>query len=649
MYVYLKDFLFVFLMLISFVFSLIKRKPLFSNSMLVFAGSWLSFNMPTFTDPDQSHIFRFRMLPLRRFLCPTFLGVPLVFWNFLSPVVSKASGRPNVLFIAIDDLNDWVGCLAGHPQAKTPNLDRLAASGVLFTNAHCDAPACNPSRTAVFTGISPHRSGLYRNNQKMREVMPDVELLPKTFSKAGYWSAGSGKMLHYFIDAQSWDEYFPTKESENPFPDTMGPPKRPVSLPRGGPWQYYETDWGAIDATDEEYGGDYSVAQWVSGHLSKKQDKPFFLACGIYRPHEPWFVPKKYFDAFPIDEIQLPPGYRKDDLEDLPSTAKSLARNRYFTHIQAHNQWKRGIQGYLASIYFADAMLGRVLNALENGPHADKTIVALWSDHGWHLGEKEHWQKFTMWRVCSRVPLILRVPKDAPGLLSGTRKASCSKSVNLRSLAPTLLELCGLPPRRVHDGPSLVPLLANPKADWPHVALTHLHVPASYGLSSESWRYIHYSDEEEELYDVANDPHEWNNLALREQHRETLKRLRSLGPKVFAKPIEPKISSLPALTWKPLAKGSKTPSSKPDGGAFDVIFVNRSKDKVQLFWMDRKGGRKSYAVIESGKFYRQRTRPGAVWMIAEADSASAHALGFFVVGDRSARAVVPPDLTGNTD
>ena len=556
-------------------------------------------------------------------------------------ICGQATERPNVLFIAIDDLNDWVGCLGGHPQAKTPNLDRLAAAGTLFTNAHCDAPACNPSRTAVFTGISPHRSGLYRNGQKMREALPDAELLPKTFSKAGYHSSGSGKMLHYFIDARSWDEYFPPKETENPFPDTLGPPKRPVSLPRGGPWQYYETDWGPIDATEKEYGGDYSVAEWVGERLSKKQDKPFFLACGIYRPHEPWFVPKKYFDAFPLDKIQLPPGYRADDLDDLSPVAKNLANNRYFPHIRAQKQWKQGIQGYLASIYFADAMLGRVLDALEKGPHADNTIVALWSDHGWHLGEKEHWQKFTTWRVCSRVPLILRVPKGVPGLASGTQPASCAKPVNLRSLAPTLLQLCGLPPRKVHDGPSLVPLLTNPKAEWSHVALTHLHHPGSYGLSVEGWRYLRFKDDAEELYDMANDPHEWNNLAPLDKHRKTLDRLRSLAPKTFAKPVEPKVDSLPALRWKPLAKGAKAPSSKPDGGSFEVIFVNRSKGKVQLLWMDRTGGRKPYAVISPSGHYRQRTRPGAVWMIAEVESGAGRSLGYFEVGDRSARAVIP--------
>ncbi len=332
--------------------------------------------------------------------------------------------KPNVLFISVDDLNDWIGCLGGHPQAKTPNIDRLAASGMLFTNAHCAAPACNPSRTAIMTGISPHQSGLYDNRQKMRELLPDAELMPKFFSRHGYWSAGSGKILHYFIDAQSWDEYYPPKETEDPFPRTLYPEKRPVSLPRGGPWQYVETDWGPLDATDEEFGGDWLVSKWIGEQLGKEHDKPFFLACGIYRPHEPWFVPKKYFDLFPLEEIQLPPGYREDDLDDLPPAGKKRGPNRYFAHIRAHHQWKQGIQGYLASIAFADAMVGRVLDALESGPNRDHTIVVLWSDHGWHLGEKQHWQKYTAWRVCTRVPLIIRVPAGTVGLANGTRRGS---------------------------------------------------------------------------------------------------------------------------------------------------------------------------------------------------------------------------------
>lgn len=549
--------------------------------------------------------------------------------------------KPNVLFIAIDDLNDWVGCLSGHPQSKTPNLDRLAASGVLFDNAHCPAPACNPSRTAVFTGISPHVSGLYRNEQKMRDAMPKVELLPKTFSNAGYWTGGSGKMLHYFIDAPSWDEYFPKKESENPLPKTLGPPKRPLSLPRGGPWQYYETDWGPIDATDKEYGGDYSVAEWVGNRLSEKRDKPFFLACGIYRPHEPWFVPQKYFDAFPLEQIQLPLGYLAEDLEDLPEKGRQLAKNRYFEHIRAQGQWKQAIQGYLASIYFADAMLGRVLDALEKGPHANNTIVVLWSDHGWHLGEKEHWQKFTLWRACTRVPLIIRVPHETPGLPMGTHPSRCQKPVNILSLAPTLLELSGLPASRKHDGASLVPLLENPQANWPHISLTHLHHPGSFGLSDEGWRYVRYADGGEELYDMMKDPYEWRNLAGDKKHLRTLQRLRGKAPSTFAKLVKPKLASLPALVWKPLVKGAKIPPSKPDGGTFEVTFQNRSQTKVQLLWMDRSGKPRPYALIEPGGVKIQRTRPGAVWMIAEAEGLKEDPLGYFKVGDRRARAVVP--------
>lgn len=548
---------------------------------------------------------------------------------------------PNVLFIAMDDLNDWVGCLGGHPQARTPNLDRLAASGVLFANAHCSAPACNPSRTAIFTGMSPHRSGVYRNDQKMREVLPNVELLPKTFSRAGYWSAGSGKMLHYFIDARSWDQYFPAKETENPFPRTLYPKKRPVSLPVGGPWQYGETDWGPLDATDQQYGGDYLVAKWVEGELLKKQDKPFFLACGIYRPHEPWFVPKKYFEAFPLEKIQLPPGYREDDLDDLPPEGKRLGPNRYFAHIRAHQQWKQALQGYLASIYFADTMLGRVLDALEKGPHAANTIVVLWSDHGWHLGEKQHWQKFTTWRACSRVPLMIRVPAGTPGLPAGTRPATCQQATSLLSLAPTLLQLCGLPSQDQHDGPSLVPLLADPDADWSHVALTHLHQPGSFGLSQGNWRYIRYAGGGEELYDIKADPYEWKNLATVEDQQAVLERLRARSPKQFAELVKPKVESLPALKWKLLAAGKKAPPSKPDGNPFDVVFINRKDHDVALYWMDREGGRKRYALIAPGKYYRQQTRPGAVWMITRAESNDSPGIGYFEVGDRAARAVVP--------
>lgn len=551
---------------------------------------------------------------------------------------SCAADKPNVLFISVDDLNDWTGCLGGHPQAKTPNIDRLAASGVLFTNAHCPAPACNPSRGAIMTGISPHVSGLYDNRQSMREIMPDAELLPKYFSRHGYWSAGSGKILHYFTDAQSWDEYFPPKETEDPFPRTMYPKKRPVNLPVGGPWQYNETDWAALDATDEEFGGDWLVSKWIGEKLTQKHNKPFFLACGIYRPHEPWFVPKPYFDQFPIEDIQLPPGYREDDLDDLPPAGKKRGPNRYFPHILEHDQWKQGIQGYLASIAFADAMVGRVLDALEAGPNADNTIVVLWSDHGWHLGEKQHWQKFTGWRVCTRVPFIVRAPSGTPGLPQGTKAGStCSQPVNLLSLYPTLTSLSGLPDKKTNDAPSLIPLLENPQSDWPHVSVTHLGKPGSYGLSDKRWRYIQYENGDNELYDIDADRYEWTNLAADPKYADQVKRLKGRAPKKFAKHIAPSVESLPLLKWH-ATDGSSVPASKPDGNKFEVVFSNKSGQPAKVYWMDRKGNPKPYGTLEAGWRKPYGTRPGAVWLIMDGDE---RPLGYFRVGDRPAQAVIP--------
>lgn len=546
--------------------------------------------------------------------------------------------RPDILFIAIDDLNDWIGVMGGHPQALTPNLDRLARSSVLFTNAHCAAPACNPSRTAIFTGRSPHRSGLYDNRQSMREVLPDAEIIPKVFHRHGYYAAGSGKLLHYFIDAPSWDEYFPAAKTENPFPRTLYPEKRPVSLPVGGPWQYKETDWGALDAGDEEFGGDYLVAEWIGEQLPQPREQPLFLACGIYRPHEPWFVPRKYFEPFPLESIQLPPGYKADDLDDLPPEGKRRGPNRYFAHIQQEKQWKPAIQAYLASIHFADTMLGKVLDALEKSPRAENTVVVLWSDHGWHLGEKEHWQKYTAWRACTRVPLMLRVPKNSPALAEGTRPGLCDRPVNLLSLFPTLLDVCGLPAEPHHDGPSLLPLLKDPKAEWPHASVTYLADPGSYGLSTKRWRLVHYAGGDEELYDIENDPHEWTNLAEVPAHQAKRTELRELGPKTFALKPPPSLNALTSLKFNAL-NNKPAPASKPDGNPFAVVFLNKTRQPVKLWWMNRAGERQFYASISPAKNHRQQTRPGAVWLITDEKD---QGLGYFRIGDRTAKAIVKP-------
>lgn len=464
---------------------------------------------------------------------------------------NPAPKKPNVLFIAVDDLNDWIGCLGGHPLTKTPNLDRFAKSGILFTNAHCAAPVCNPSRVAVFTGVPPWKSGVYNNRQPMRRAMPDTVLIPRHFSQHGYWSAGSGKMLHYMIDPQSWDDYYPEKEKDDPFPPTYNPPNRPINLPVGGPWQYDQTDWASLDVTDEEYGGDFKVAEWVSKQLATPKQQPFFLSCGIYHPHEPWFVPSKYFEPFPIESIVPGPGYKEDDNDDLPPAGRKIAETPYFPHILKHKQWKNAIQAYLASIYYADTMIGHVLDALEKSPAKDNTIVVLWSDHGWHLGEKQHWQKFTGWRAVTRVPLIIKVPKGTPGLIDGTTAGEiCDRAVSLQDLFHTLNELCALPPSANPNSGriSLVPLLKNPKAEWPHAAICQLENPGDYSVSHESWRYIHYKEGEEELYDIAKDPHEWHNLLHQNptpEHRAKADELKAFGP---VNPAPPGPPALPKKT-----------------------------------------------------------------------------------------------------
>ena len=557
-----------------------------------------------------------------------------------SPPLGGAEPKPNVLFIALDDLNDWIGCLGGHPQTKTPNLDRFAASGVLFRNAYCPAASCNPSRTAIFSGLPPHRSGLYQNMQKLREVMPRAELLPHYFSNHGYWSAGSGKLLHYVIDPQSWDDYFPDKAKDDPFPRTFYPTPRPVSLPRGGPWQYVETDWAALDVTDEEFGGDWLVTKWIGEQLQRPHEKPVFLACGIYRPHEPWFVPKKYFEPFPLETIQHGPGVKEGDLDDVPAEGQRIARNRYFPHILENKQWERGIQAYLASIHFADAMLGRVLDALEKSPHRDNTIVVLWSDHGWHLGEKEHWQKFTGWRVCARVPLMIRVPKGAPGLAEGTTAGSvCDRPVSLVDLFGTLTDLCGLPPKADIESRSLTPLLRNPQAEWPHAAVTHLDRPQNYAVSTQRWRYIHYFDGGEELYDIETDPHEWTNLATKPEHAAKLAEMRLLASKHIA-PIhetQPGINAFKAEQDLSPIPGPPASASKVSERPVDLLFLNKKQTSVQLAWLDESGTRHKSGSVTGASRYLVHAQTGQTWLILDdKDIIVSH----LVAPDRPARIVI---------
>ncbi len=415
-------------------------------------------------------------------------------------MLCPAADKPNVLFIAIDDLNDWIGALGGHPQSSTPNLDRLAARGTLFTNGHCAAPACNPSRAALMTGIRPSTSGVYHNPQPWRKAMPNAVTLSQHFMQHGYTAMGAGKIYHgRYPDPASWDVYFPSKEK--PRPADPGPAGKPLNgIERTGHF-----DWGPLQVADDQM-SDHKVVEWVTDQLQQDRDKPFFLACGIFRPHLPWYVPQKYFDQFPLEGIQLPK-VLETDLDDVPAAGRKVAKpDKDHSRVLAHNQWKHAVQGYLASIAFTDAQVGRLLDALDTSPDKDNTIVVLWTDHGWHLGEKQHWRKFALWERATRTPMMFVVP----GLTQPGQR--CDRPVNLLDIYPTLVDICDLPARGELEGVSLKALLANANAEWDRPSLT-THGRNNHALRSERYRYIRYADGSEELYDHTADPNEWNNLA----------------------------------------------------------------------------------------------------------------------------------------
>lgn len=434
--------------------------------------------------------------------------------------VAEGEAKPNVLFIAIDDLNDWVGCMGGNPQAITPNIDRLAASGVKFVNAHCDSPACGPSRAALLTGIRPNRSGAYTNNHKiiMRSpVLRAATLLPQLFRENGYHVAGTGKIHHerwleYIGVADAWDEYWPSKKDGipySPWPRHEDGSPHPM---RGGPrdevdLRFKDFDWYPLTCDLSEM-AEVKSAGWIRQQLQQPHDKPFFLACGFQKPHVPWYVPKQFFKLHPLDEIQLPE-IKEGDLSDIPPIAAAHAwcHNGLHKFIKDNGLWKEAIQGYLAASSYSDYCVGLVLDALEESPYRDNTIVVLWSDHGFHLGEKHKWQKFSLWNEATRCLLMWKVP----GLTAP--EGSTSVPANLSDMYPTLMELCGLSqPKQKLDGMSLVPFLKDPSKKSKRPALT-AHFYKCYSLRTETWRYSQYEDGSEELYDESRDPMEWTNLA----------------------------------------------------------------------------------------------------------------------------------------
>lgn len=426
-----------------------------------------------------------------------------------TPSAIQAKERPNVLFIAVDDLNDWIGCLGGNQQCQTPNIDALAARGVLFTRSYCAAPACNPSRAALLTGKRPSSSGVYVNPQPWRESMPEVLTLPEHF-QSEYKVYGGGKIYHgAFKDPQSWHHYEKRPGDPKPTREVL---KDPHSKAGG-------IVFGHLDVDDSEM-GDYILADWASGFLTQNHQKPFFLACGFYRPHMPWQVPRKYYDIYPLDEIVLPE-VPEDDLDDIPPAGRKVAKpgGDHATMLKTDN-WRYAVQAYLASITFVDVQVGRVIKALDESQYASNTIIVLWGDHGWHLGEKKHWRKFALWEEATRAPLIM----VAPGVTKP--KSRCDRTVDFMNIYPTLCSLCDLPRPSHVEGFDMTPLLQNPQTEWSHPAIT-THGRKNHAVRTEKYRFIQYADGSHELYDHDFDPNEWNNLALKSEMRFVITRLQS--------------------------------------------------------------------------------------------------------------------------
>jgi arylsulfatase A-like enzyme len=404
---------------------------------------------------------------------------------------AKLLAKPNVLFIAIDDLNHWVGYLGRNPQTKTPNIDKLAARGVWFSHAYCAAPVCNPSRAALMSGLRPSASGVYENNNDWRTVIPKDLPLTTTFRQAGYYVCGSGKIYHEsYKRPAEWDDYL-ADAGRDPEPK--------------------DTDTGVdgikfapLDCGDEDL-REWKIVNYGIEQLQKKRRQPLFLAVGLHKPHLPWNVPRKYFDMHPLDQIVLPP-YREDDLNDLPASGVRMARPEGdHARIQASGRWKEAIQGYLAAISYCDAMVGRLIDAFDKSPYRDNTLICFWGDHGWHLGEKHHWRKFALWEESTRAPFIWVVPGLTPS------NGRCDRVVDFMSIYPTLTDLCGISTPAHVQGKSIRALLEHPQTSWSQPALTTYRY-MNHAVRTEDYRYIRYRDGGEEFYNERKDPYEWTNL-----------------------------------------------------------------------------------------------------------------------------------------
>lgn len=479
------------------------------------------------------------------------LGILLVPTSYLHNIAaqgkdtntpSPVSMQPNIIFFSVDDMNDWAGPL-GYSQVITPNMDRLANSGITFTNAQAPGVYCAPSRTAIWTGLQASTTGCY-GNEVYHYDFPELIPLQMAFKKGGYYTFGAGKLYHHrsgYVDLRSWDEFFSrSQEMRDSGWEMNGYHFEDVPLPDSYPYgpyynqpnkQYnypFHLEWGPIANDQEDDMLDAMRTNWMMDVIGRKHEKPFFMALGMYSPHYPNYAPQKYFDLYDRDSITLPE-YKSDDLKDLSPQIQEFYANRSKQHqeLEALDALKDAMHGYLASISFADAMLGRIIDAVEASPHKDNTIIILWSDQGFHHGEKGHWGKRTLWQRTTSVPFIW----SGANLPNNEKVAS---TVGLIDLYPTLKSLCNLPVNNELDGVSLMPELKNPSlAKDRNVFIPHAD-RESFVVVNMNWRYIEYDNGAQELYHIKYDPNEWNNLACNEKYHDIIQEMRKSAPREFA-------------------------------------------------------------------------------------------------------------------
>ncbi|WP_343330721.1 sulfatase [Polaribacter staleyi] len=454
--------------------------------------------------------------------------IALLLFTFSTFSQNKKS-KPNVLFIMVDDLNDWVGAFGRNPQTKTPNIDALASKSTIFKNAYCSAPLCNPSRTSIMSGYRPSTTGVYGNSEVFRNLkgFENTVTIPQYFEQNGYKTAAAGKIFH-----SPRGKGKEPKEGSDPgsfqqerkgglggtYPDKKDLQTHGLNLKKYGVKGSFlrSFDWFPVDVSLEE-NNDFESADYAAKFLQEKHDKPFFLACGIFRPHLPWYAPKEFFDLYNLDDIKLP-GTLKNDLDDVGKMGQNMAKKGVHKSILDHGKWKEAVRAYMANISFADACVGHLLNGLKESKYANNTIIVLMGDHGWHLGEKEHWSKNVLWERSAKTPLLIFDPTD------GTGKVSTSL-VSLLDVYPTLVEMANLPDNKVLEGKSIYDLVKNPNHEIKEYVLTS-KAKGIHSLRSKTHRYTVYSDGFEELYDHRIDANEWTNIASNASNKEILNKFR---------------------------------------------------------------------------------------------------------------------------